>query len=163
MPACPSHTSAEIEKPHLMIHPSRLTLLAALTLGACGGSTDPPGDPPAVAGTYDVTGESDNALGSQFTFAGPLVLTQAGDPPGETLGGTLTLTYSVSQWSIVTVTLSEASVDGNGILTFFATTSAGGAIWRGTFNGADIVNGRFGCQECYSGTWQAKRRSLTAP
>jgi hypothetical protein len=142
-----------------MTHSGRLTLLATLTLSACGGgSTAPPGDPPAVAGTYDVTGESTNALGSQFTFAGPLVLTQAGDPPGETLGGTLTLTYSRTEFSTITVSLVEAAVDGNGSLTFFATTSAGAAVWRGSFNGADIVNGRFGCQECYSGLWQAKRR-----
>ena len=142
-----------------MINPGRLSLFATLTLGACGGgSTDPPGDPPAVAGTYDVTGESTNALGSQFTFAGPLVLTQAGDPPGETLGGTLTLTYSVSQWSTVTVTLFDASVDGHGDLRYFATTSAGPALWNGSFNGTDIVNGHFGCQDCYTGVWQAKRR-----
>ena len=142
-----------------MIHPGRLALLATLTLAGCGGSSiASPGDPPAVAGTYDVTGESDNALGSQFTFAGPLVLTQAGDPPGETLEGTLTLTYSLAQFYTITVPLVEASVDGNGNLKFIATTSAGVGVWRGSFNGTDIVNGRFGCDGCYTGGWQAKRR-----
>jgi hypothetical protein len=143
-----------------MTHSARLTLLATLTLGACGGGSTapPPGDPPAVAGTYDVTGESDNALGAQFTFAGPLVLTQAGDPPGEALGGTLTLTYSRPEFSTITVSLVEASVDGNGNLKFIATTTAGAGVWSGSFNGTDIVNGRFRCDGCYTGFWQAKRR-----
>jgi hypothetical protein len=68
------------------------------------------------------------------------VLTQAGDPPGETLGATLTLTYSRSQWSTA--------------------ARPGGSVtdWSGSFNGTAIVNGRFGCDECYSGIWQAKRR-----
>jgi hypothetical protein len=149
-----------------MIHPGRLTLLTTLTLSACGGggdSTAPPGDPPAVGGTYDVTGESTNDLVSQFTLSGSLVLTQAGDPPGETLGGTLTLSYSRSEWSTVTVTLVEASVDGTGNLKFFAPTPPGSvsvlAHWSGSFDGAAIVNGRFGCEgECYSGVWRAQRR-----
>ena len=149
-----------------MIHPCRLTLLAGLMLSACGGggdSTAPPGDPPAVGGTYDVTGASTNDLVSQFTFAGPLVLTQAGDPPGETLGGTLTLTYSGREWSTVTVTLVEASVDGKGNLRFFAPTPPGAvsglAHWSGSFNGTAIVAGHFDCQgDCYSGVWQATRR-----
>src|SRR2546426_12387469 len=110
---------------------------------ACGGggdSTAPPGDPPAVGGTYDVTGESTNDLVSQFTFTGPLVLTQAGDPPGETLGGTLTLTYGGRDWSTVTVTLVEASVDAAGNLRLSAETPRGTifrplAHWSGSFNG----------------------------
>jgi hypothetical protein len=142
-----------------MMNPGRLTLLATLTLSGCGsGTTDPTGPPPAVAGTYDVIGESTNALGSQFTFAGPLVVTQAGDPPGETLGGTLTLTYSRTEFSSVTVSLDKASVDGNGNLKFIATTSAGPGLWSASFNGTGFVNGRFGCQDCYSGVWQAQRR-----
>ena len=145
-----------------MINPGRLSLLATLTLTACGGgggSTDPPpGDPPAVAGTYDVTGESTNALGSQFTFAGPLVLTQAGDPPGEALEGTLTLTYSRPEFSTLTVPLTEASVDASGALRFIAGPSAGLSIWTGAFSGTAIVNGRFGCDGCLSGVWRATRR-----
>ncbi|MEP7225829.1 MAG: hypothetical protein ABI785_00580 [Gemmatimonadales bacterium] len=75
-----------------------------------------------------------------------------------TLGGTLTLTYSRTEFSTITVSLVEASVDGNGDLQFIATPSAGAAVWRGSFNGTGFLNGRFGCQECYSGVWQAKRR-----
>lgn len=143
----------------------RLSLLAGLTLGACGGGggvTDP-GNPPAVAGTYDVTGESTSALINPFTFAGTLVLTQAGDPPGKTLGGTLTLIYTRgSQQSTSSVSLREASVDGRGNLTFF-TLSPGtlqGEItrWTGSFDGTSVVNGRFGCDACYAGVWQATRR-----
>ena len=144
------------------MNPGRLTLLTGLTLAACGGGdggTDPPsGDPPAVAGTYDVTGESTNALGSQFTFAGPLVLTQAGDPPGEALEGTLTLTYSDPRFSTATAPLIDASVDGNGNLRFVAGPAAGLSIWTGSFSGPAIVNGRFGCDGCYSGVWRATRR-----
>jgi hypothetical protein len=94
---------------------------------------------------------------SQFTFAGPLVLTQAGDPPGEMLGGTLTLTYSRPEFPTLTVPLDKAFVDGNGALRFVAGPSAGLSIWTGSFNGTAIVNGRFGCDGCYSGAWQAKR------
>ncbi len=149
--------------PRLTMHPDRFTLIAALALSACGGGgTAPPpphSDPPAVAGTYDVTGESTSGLGTQFTFTGPLALTQAGDPPGETLGGTLTLTYSFPQFSTLTVALVQASVDGNGSLSFLATTSAGPARWTGSFNGTAIVSGRFGCQQvCYTGIWRATRR-----
>ena len=150
----------------MTIHPGRLTLCAGLILMACGGggdSTAPPGDPPAVGGTYDVTGESTNDLVSQFTFAGPLVLTQAGDPPGETLDGTLTLTYGGGQWSTVTVILANASVDGQGNLKFLAPTPPGALTplrthWTGSFDGTAIVNGHFGCEDCFSGVWQAKRR-----
>jgi len=133
---------------------------ATLVLIACGGgSTDPPsGEIPAVAGTYDVTGESTNALGAQFTFAGPLVLTQAGDPPGATLEGTLTLTYSRPEFSTLTVPLADASVDGEGSIRFVAAPSAGLSIWTATFDDTAITDGRFGCDGCYSGVWEARRR-----
>lgn len=149
----------------MILSTGRLTLLAGLTLGACGGGggTDP-GNPPAVGGTYAVTGESTIAVDPRpFTFAGPLVLTQAGDPPGGTLGGTLMLTYSRgTQQSTSTVPLIKASVDGGGNLSFY-TASPGTLLgepahWTGSFDGTGIVNGRFGCEGCYSGVWRATRR-----
>ena len=145
-----------------MLNPGRLCLLTTITLAACsggdGGTAPPTGDPPAVAGTYYVTGESTNVLGTQFTFAGPLVLTQAGDPPGEALEGTLTLTYSNPRYSTSTAPLTDASVDGNGNLKFVAGPAAGLSRWTGSFSGTAIVNGRFGCDGCNSGVWRATRR-----
>lgn len=145
----------------MLINPGRLTLLAGLTLSACGGDgiEAPPGPVPVVAGIYDVTGESTNNLGPQFSFVGTLLLTQA-DPPSDSLGGTLTLTFSQTPkpWPTLAVTLEFASVNPKGNLRFVATTAAGTAIWRGLVKGTAIVNGDFGCDACYSGVWRAQRR-----
>jgi hypothetical protein len=134
-----------------VIHPGRLAVLALLgvTAIACGGgdSTAPSADPPLVAGTYDVTGNSTNDILSQFTFSGLLVLSQPGDPPGGTLGGTITLTFSRPEWSTSTVGLVDASVDSQGNIRFLATTAAGPGLWQGQLLGTAIANGRYGSFE----------------
>ncbi|MEO8090113.1 MAG: hypothetical protein ABI703_07445 [Gemmatimonadales bacterium] len=139
--------------------PGRLALLATLTLAACGGEgTTPSGPPPAVRGTYDVSGQSTNDLLSQFTFAGTLVLSQPGDPPGGVIEGTLTLTYSRPGWSSAPAPILSGSATGDSIVSFIAGPASGSAVWRGRFTGAAIVNGRFGCDGCYEGVWGGTRR-----
>ncbi len=137
----------------------RLALLAALSLAACGGeATTPSGAPPEVSGTYDVSGQSTNDLLSQFTFAGTLVLSQPGDPPGDIIEGTLTLTYSSREWSSAPTPIESGSVTGDSIVGFVARPASGTAVWRGRFSGTAIVNGRFGCDGCYAGVWSGTRR-----
>jgi hypothetical protein len=144
-----------------MIHAGRLTLLAGLTLSAAAARASKPLRDRCrrwLGSTMLL--ENPRIISDRvFSFVGTLVLTQA-DPPSDSLGGTVTLTFSQSPkpWPTLTVTLVDASVNPDGKLSFLATMAAGTALWRGSVKGTAIVNGLFGCDACYSGVWRAQRR-----